>query len=146
MQVDRKTFAVLQSIIILNLTSFLPVNQQYFACKLIFGVCARMHDYENPHARCQQIGKHSQYFKVLSYLISHHSVHQISSTLLANAFLGSVHVCTTMKTSMHDASRSENICITSKYHDTDFHIIPLSRLAVFCFQIHFGGLCTYARL
>ena len=47
MQVDQKTFAVLQSIIVLNFTSFRPEDLQYYACKFILGVCARMHDYEN---------------------------------------------------------------------------------------------------
>ena len=109
-----------------------------------FWVCARMHDYENQHARCKQIRKHSQYFKVLSYKISYHSVKQICSIMLANSFWGSAHVCTTMKISMHDASSSQNICSTSKCDHTKFHIIPSSRLATLCLQMHFGGLCTYA--
>ena len=67
MQVDRKTFAVLHSIVILKFTSFRTVNWLYFACKFILGVCARMHDYINQHVRCKSIGKHLQYFKVLSY-------------------------------------------------------------------------------
>ena len=53
MQVDRKTFAVLHSIVILKFTSFRTVNWLYFACKFILGVCARMHDYENQHAQCK---------------------------------------------------------------------------------------------
>ena len=69
-----------------------------------------------------------------------------SNNLLANAFWGSEHVCTTMKISMHDASGSENICSSSKYYHTKFHIIPSSRLAVLCLQTYFWGLCTYARL
>ena len=95
MQVDRKTLAVLQRILILNFTLFRTVDKHYFACTFIFG---------------------------------------------------SVHVCTTMKISMHNASRSENICSTSKNSHTKFHIIPYSRLALLCLQIHFRGLCTYARL
>ena len=67
MQVGRKTSAVLQNIIILNFTSFRPLDLHYYACKFILGVCARMHDYENQHARCKYAAKHSQYFKVLSY-------------------------------------------------------------------------------
>ena len=69
-----------------------------------------------------------------------------SNNLLANTFWGAVHVCTTMKISMHDASRSKNTCSTSKNSHTKFHIIPHSRLALLCLQIHFRGLCTYARL
>ena len=125
MQVGRKTFAVLQSIIIFNFTSFRPVDQQHLACKFILGVCARMHGYGNDHAQCKQIE---------------------TSTRLANAFWGSVHVCTNMKIIMHDANSWENIRSTSKQYHTKFHIIPSTRLAVLCLQMHFGGLCTYARL
>ena len=50
MQVERKTFAVLQSIIILHFTSFHMVDKKYFACKFILRCCARIHDYEDQHA------------------------------------------------------------------------------------------------
>ena len=74
------------------------------------------------------------------------SSHRLAVPFCKVIFWGSVHVCTTMKISMHDASRSENIRSTSKYYHTKFHIIPSSIFAVFCLQILFGGLCTYARL
>ena len=86
------------SALLYHLTKYNVISSNRLAipfCKFILGVCARMHDYENPHARCKQIEKYLQYFKVFSYQISCNSVQQISNTVL---------------------------------------------------QIHFGGLCTYARL
>ena len=75
-----------------------------------------------------------QYTKHIYFVLQYHE------------FIG---VCARMhsiKISMHEASRSENIRSTSKYYHTKFHIFPSSILAVFCLQIHLWGLCTYARL
>ena len=141
MQVDRKTLAVLQSIVILNFTSFCTVDQQSFACTFIFGsvhVCTTMKISMHDASRSENIRSISKCY--------HTKVHIILSNRLALIFLESVHVCTTTKISMHDASRSENIRSTSKCCHTKFHIILSNRLALLCLQIHFWSLCTYARL
>ena len=79
-EVDREIFPVSQCIILQNFTSFRQIVQQYFANSFV-QVCARVYVYENKHARCTtQIGKHTQYFNVLSYQISSHSVERLSST------------------------------------------------------------------
>ena len=78
--------------------------------------------------------------QVLQCIIRHNftSSRKIVERYFANSFFFlSVHVCITIKISMHDArSRSEKISSTSIYHPTQFHVILSNSLAVFC-KFHF---------
>ena len=59
----------------------------------------------------------------------------------ANFFRGSMHVCMTIKISVHYARlRSENIPSTSMYHPTEFHVILSNSLEVF--QTFILGVCA----
>ena len=87
-------------------------------------VCTTMKISIHSASRSENIRSASEY--------DHAEFHIISSIKLAVLclqiyFRGSVHVCTTMKISIHDASRSENIRSTQKYYHTKFHIIPSSK-------------------
>merc|ERR1712115_254234 len=93
--------------------------------------------------RSQNICSTSKYYHTKFQIIP---FSRLATLGLQMYFGGSVHVCTSMKIIMHNANRSQNICSTSKYYHTKFQIIPFSRLATLGLQMHFGGLCTYARI